>query len=107
MKKVCLIISLIGLLSLLITTLSTPPIKINSEAQIAKFPPNQQFVVEGRVIKETQTKYNKILQLNNNFQLSCPLDCPPLLNKNISAIAESEFYNDKYSLKILKLSYKK
>ena len=107
MKKISLIISLIGLFSLLVISLSTPPVKINSKDQISEFPPNQQFVVEGRVIKETQTKYNKILQLNNNFQLSCPLDCPPLLNKNISAIAESEFYNDKYSLKILKLSYKK
>ena len=107
MKKICLIISILGLFFLLLISSLSAPIKITSESNLSEFPPNQQFLVQGKVIEETLTKNNKILQLDNNFQLQCPKDCPQFLNKNISAIVKSEFYNEKYYLKVLKLSYNK
>lgn len=106
MKKLSLIISLLGLFALLLTVYILPPKLVSSKSQLPSLISNQKILIEGKVIKEIPSKNKKILYLSNNLSLECPMPCPSLLNKDISSIAKLESYNDRYYLKILKLSYK-
>ncbi len=105
MKKIAFVLALLGLFTLLILAFSLPPKKLSSKEHLSDFQPNQKLIIEGKVIKETYNKNQKVLHLDNNLNLQCPNPCPSLLNKNIKAIIRLESYNNKYYLKILKLNY--
>lgn len=102
MRRISFIIALISLFILLIL-LNSPPKPLSSPEELQKFQPNQKLLLQGNVIKETYSKNYKTLFLDNEFQLQCPFPCPSFLNKNISAIALLEKYNNKNYLKILSI----
>ncbi len=105
MKKLSLIFTLLGILTLVVISNSLPAKPISSQGGLASLIPNQKISLNGFVIKETYSKNNLILHLNNNIVLLCPSPCPSLLNKNISAIAKYEPYNNNRYLKVLKIMY--
>lgn len=101
-KRLSLIASLLGIFILISFLFLQNPKEI-LEPEFSSFLPNQEIIITGNVIKEDFYQNNKILYLNNNFQLICAHPCPNLINKNITVIANLEHFNDKYYLKILKL----
>jgi len=105
MRRLSLIVALLGIFFLIIISNFAPPKSISSPKELSSLNSNQKVLVSGKVIKETYSKNNLILHLNNNVTLLCPIPCPSLLNKNISAIAKYESFNNNYYLKILKLNY--
>jgi len=104
MRRLAFALTILTLFILLIL-LNLPPKILSSSDQLSQFLPNQKLLVQGQVIKETYTKNYKLITLEtfNNTQLKCPLSCPALINKNISALTSLEYYNNKYYLKILKI----
>ena len=102
MRRIFFIITIISLFALMLF-MNLPPKAINSPDEFSFFQENQKILVEGNVIKETQGKNYKMLFLDNEFQLKCPLPCASFLGENISAIAILERYNDRDYLKVLKI----
>jgi len=102
MRRLSFIVAILSLFILLFL-LALPPKPITSPDNLSQFQPNQKLLIQGEVIKETLAKNYKILYLDSEFQLECPLPCPSYLNKNISAISLLQFYNGRYYLRILKI----
>ncbi len=99
MRRYAFIISLLGIFSLLLILILSKPIPITSQSQLSSLQDNQKLLIEGKVIKQTSST----LYLNNNLSLLCDSSCPQVLNKNISALAIKDSFNDKTQLKILRL----
>lgn len=104
MRRFAFAITILGLFFLLILQ-NLPPKIISSQNELEIFQPNQKFLINGDVIKETYSKNYKLLTLNNSLQLKCLLPCPNLINKKIEALTILEKYNNKNYLKILKITY--
>jgi len=107
MRRLSFIITILGMSSLLIISFIIPPKSISSQKELYSLIPNQKVTVEGKIIKENPYKNYKLLELDNYIKLKCDLSCPSLLNKQISALAKLESYNNQNYLKILKVSYLK
>lgn len=97
-------ITIIGLFILLLSIFLLPAKSITSPKELAALLPNQKILVQGKVIGEKYYKNYKILTLDNNLELKCDINCPQYLNKNISALTLLESYNNKNTLKTLRIS---
>lgn len=102
MRRIAFSLAIISLFILMLL-MNLPPKILNSPDELSSFQENQKLLVQGNVIKETQGKNYRTLYLDNEFQLECPLSCPSYLDKNISAIALLQDYNDRHYLKALKI----
>jgi hypothetical protein len=102
MRRLAFAIAILGIFILLFF-LQSKPLPISSLDNLSQYQPNQKFLINGQVLKESYTKTNRILTLNNDLKLQCPRPCPSFLNKNISASVLLEKYNNKEYLKILKI----
>lgn len=101
MRRFALIITILGIFTLILIYIFQKPIPFNPKQNLSDMINNQQVIITGKVIKETNNNNYKVLILDNNLSLICPNPCPPLLNKNISAIVKyEEYYNQ---LKVLEI----
>ena len=101
MRRYAFIIAILGIFALLLILILSKPLPISSPSELSKFQDNQKLLIDGKVIKQTAST----LYLNNNFSLICDSSCPQYLNKNISAIAIKDSFNDKTQLKILRIKF--
>lgn len=103
-----LILSILGILTLLLLNQILPPIEILSDSELKYLQDNQKIRVEGLVTAEFQNKNSKTLIINEELKLFCQ-NCPSqsYLYKNISATAIIEKFSNKTYLKILKMEIKK
>jgi len=101
-----LIISVLGIFSLMLLMFILPPVKISpdSDLQSLNLRDNQKIHLEGIVTKENLNKDARTLMLNNHTYLLCQ-DCGKIsfLNKNVSIIAIVEKYSGKIYFKVLKV----
>jgi hypothetical protein len=104
MRRQAFALTILGLFILLFF-FNSKPLPLQSQEQLEQFQPNQKFLIRSQVIKETYTKTNKILHLDNSLSLQCPRPCPSFLNQNITATAILEKYNNNNYLKILEIKY--
>jgi len=102
MRKYAFILTVLGFF-LLTIFFNSSPISISSPDSLSNFEPNQKFLIQGTVIKETLSQNQKTLHLDNNFKISTDKNTPSLLNKNISAIIILETYNNNNYLKSLRI----
>lgn len=104
MRRISFILAILLLFLLFSIIIFSKPKEINSPEELKKFQPNQKILVQGNVVKEITNIDKRTVYLNNTLILECPLPCPSLNNKDISAICTLNKYNNKNYLKILKLS---
>ena len=69
MNKLSLIITLIGLFTLILILNLSNPIKITSQEQLSKLNENQKVEIKGKVISQKENNQNTILILDNNLTL--------------------------------------
>ena len=64
---------------------------------------NQKIVTSGKVIEERPSQNTKTLTLDTGIKIVCNNPCPKFKDKNISAIALVQEFNNKKSLNVLKI----
>ena len=103
MRRYAFALTFLGLFTLiLILLLSAPKIITNSE-ELKNLQANQKVQVTGKVIQEKYGRYENILTLDNEIQITCK-DCPSYHNKIISTIGILETYTGKPRIKALEIT---
>ncbi|MEI6849921.1 MAG: hypothetical protein WCK29_02700 [archaeon] len=95
MQRIALLLTLIGIIFLASFIQISSPLTVNSNKTLEKLLQNQKVQVQGIVVKETQTTFNRILVLDNHITLYC--DCaniPKLLNRDIAALGIIDTYQN-------------
>jgi len=102
MRKLSLLVTLIGFLILISLLIFQKPIEITNSSQLSHLTQNQLVKIEGIITKQSQNNNQILLVLNNNLSLSYTGNYQNFLNKNISATGTYDnFLYDK--IKILKI----
>ncbi len=102
MRRISLILTIVGIF-ILIILLNQEPIQITSINNLTSLQQNQKIILQGEVIEERISKNSKLIILDNELQLYCPLPCPSYLNKNITAIGILETWTETKRIKLLKI----
>ena len=71
MRKVALILTLIGMILLAANLYLSNPIEVSSQNQLSKLQDNQKVSVSGKVIDEKIYSNSRMLILENNISLYC------------------------------------
>ncbi len=103
MRRKAFVLMILGFF-ILIIFLDLPAKKISSSEELLQFQENQKLMIEGQVIKESFSGNYKILYLDNELRLECPLPCSSFIGKNISAVGFLERYNRIEKIKVLKIN---
>lgn len=96
MKKICFIISIIGILILLFLTTIVKPKEINI-CNLNQTKENDFVVVFGKIIYErnlTETFTSLTLQ-NSSCKIDITCNCNGFLGKNVSVVGKIEYYQNK------------
>lgn len=105
MRSIAFIITIIGIF-ILVISLNQKPITIDSQDDLTKLQQNQKVAIQGEVIEERTNKNSKLIVLDNELQLNCPIPCPSYLNKNITAVGIIETWTEIPRIKLLKIQEK-
>jgi hypothetical protein len=104
MRRLALIITILGLFTLLLILNSQQPTPIESSDQLQNITENGLIQVSGIVIKETYNQNSRSLTLSNNLKLTCACkDLPSLKGRNIEATAIIERFNNQETLEVLEI----
>jgi hypothetical protein len=103
MRRYSFIIAVLGILSLIVLLIFSPPINVTSPSQLTNLTENQKILISGQVLSEKTSNYDKTLILDNNISLNLDKNSPFFLNKNITALCLLNNYDNKITLKALKI----
>ncbi|MEK6850580.1 MAG: hypothetical protein AABX85_03320 [Nanoarchaeota archaeon] len=105
MRKVALMLALIGMVLLAANLYLSKPIEISSQNQLSKLQDNQKVSVSGKVIDENIYSNSRTLILDNNLTLYCNCNnLQTLKEKNIQAIGIIDTFQ-KTKINILKIKW--
>lgn len=105
MKKLALILTLIGMMLLATHLYLSKPMEISSQNQLSKLQDNQKVSVSGKVIEEKIYSTSRTLILDNNITLSCACkNLQTLKGINISVIGVLDTFQ-KTKINILKIKW--
>jgi len=105
MKSIALIVTLLGIISLLSLFYILPLKIINSQEELIYLQDNQKVQVKGKVIEEKFYENLRILVLNNNLTLKCACPLTEIYkDKTLQATAILDSYSNKKQLTVLKIS---
>ena len=105
MDRLALALALLGLLSLMLLLLFSPPVVLSSPAELSALKPNQRVFIQGNVVADRSFFGGRRLTLDSGFTLhcsSCP--APSLRDKHIRATATLQRFQNRTSLEIHTLS---
>lgn len=102
MRKLALLITLLGFLILISILIFQKPLEITNSGQLSSLTQNQLVQVSGIITKQTQKDNIYTLALNNNLSLIYSGKYQNFLNKNvtITGIYDNFLYN---KIKVLKI----
>lgn len=107
MRRLALLISLLGISVLLSINIFSSPIQINSQKEIPFLQENQKVQISGKVVKDSEYPNYHLLVLNNSiklhFQSANRLN---YLNKNISATGRVSIYSNSIRINVLEMKIK-
>lgn len=103
MKKISLILSLLGLLILLLILFFSKPITINSLEDLTKLENNQKVALSGLIVEEKILGDNSILILESNIKLYCSSCKSTFKDKNIQAVGVINTFYGNNTLDVLKI----
>ncbi len=103
LRKLSLIITMVGILSLFLILSLSKPIEVDSPSELSKLTANQKVQTVGKVVSERALyEKTKLILLDNSIELICD-DCPPYSNKTVQALGITEIYQNKTQLSVLRI----
>jgi hypothetical protein len=103
LKRICLIITLAGIFTLLILLNFSAPIIVDNYPNLEKLTDNTKVQIHGKVISERILyETTKLIKLNNSMEIICN-SCPNYLNQTINVIGTTETYGNKTQVNALKI----
>jgi len=107
LKRICLIITLAGIFTLLILLNFSAPIVVDNSSSLSSLEDNTKVQTTGKVISErTLYEQTKLIKLENNIEIICN-SCPNYLNQTINVIGITETYENRTQVKALKITKEK
>ena len=96
MKRLSLIIALVGIFSLFFYLRFSQPFVLVNENQISLLEDNQKTIIFGNMTGQKNYDENVIIMINKNISLNCDKPCPIMYvkNKELKVLAKYDsFYN--------------
>jgi hypothetical protein len=103
LKKITLIITILGIFTLLILLNFSKPAIIDNYSSLKKLTDNTKIQTTGKVVSERILyESTKLIKLNNSIEIICN-SCPNYLNQTINVIGTTETYGNKTQVNALKI----